>query len=194
MFNIAPFAFAFECGLIVLAALLGWWCEHSPLASCARGDDAWLGNLRACGLGVVAAVPPLVGLAWMTRTRSGPARRLVDLVDQQVVPMFDGASVVEFALIALAAGVGEELLFRGLMQALIVEWCGPPAGVAIAIGLTSLVFALLHALSPAYATLALAMSVYLGLLQHYSGNVLAPIVTHAAYDFVAIWYLVRRGK
>jgi len=116
----------------------------------------------------------------------------VKLVDEQVTPLFDGASVLEFALIALAAGVGEELLFRGLMQVLIAEWCGPPTGVVLAIGLTSVVFALLHALSPAYATLAFGMSVYLGLLQHYSGNILAPVVTHAAYDFAALWWLARR--
>ena len=42
-----------------------------------------------------------------------------------------------------------------------------------------------------YAVVAGLVGVYLGWLQMVSGHLLAPIVAHATYDFVALMYLLK---
>jgi membrane protease YdiL (CAAX protease family) len=89
-------------------------------------------------------------------------------------------------LISLAAGVGEELLFRGLLQAAIADWLHPWAGLGIA----SLVFGLAHSITRTYAVLATLLGAYLGGLWLACDNLLAPMITHALYDFLALLYLI----
>lgn len=86
--------------------------------------------------------------------------------------------------LGVAAGLGEELLFRGVLQYELVERLGRVA----AIGVSSVIFGLLHAVTPMYAFLATLASVYFGYLYLDSGNLAVPIVTHAAYDIVALLY------
>jgi membrane protease YdiL (CAAX protease family) len=52
-------------------------------------------------------------------------------------------------------------------------------------------FGLAHPMSTTYVVLATVVGVYLGGLLLVTDNLLAPIVAHAAYDFVALVYLVR---
>jgi len=94
-------------------------------------------------------------------------------------------------LVALAAGVGEELLFRGLVQSglsrLLTDWPGQIVAVAAA----SVLFGLCHWLNATYAVLAMLAGAYFGLILLLTGNILAPITAHAAYDFLALVYLIR---
>jgi membrane protease YdiL (CAAX protease family) len=83
------------------------------------------------------------------------------------------------------------MLFRGVIQHGVAERIGPPGGVAIGIGIASLLFALAHALSGTYAVLAGLISVYFGWLLIVTGNLLVPILAHAAYDFLAFVHLLR---
>lgn len=194
MTNIAPYAFAFECGLIVLAAFLGWLFDHSPLQT-VRVDGFYLGEwTMAVAWGLFAAIPPVLGLMSIERVPFASARQLVELVDTQIAPLFAGTTLLEFGLVSLAAGFAEELLFRGLLQHGLANWWGEPYGVLFGILVASAVFALGHSLSVAYWVLAFGMSVYLGVLFHWSDNLLAPVTTHAAYDFFALWYLLRHRR
>jgi membrane protease YdiL (CAAX protease family) len=84
----------------------------------------------------------------------------------------DFDTVWEWFLLAAAAGVGEELLFRGALQ--------PVYGIF----LTSVVFALSHVqygLSPATLTVFL-LSVVLGIIRQRSNTTVA-IFVHAGYNF-----------
>lgn len=56
---------------------------------------------------------------------------------------------------------------------------------------SSVLFGLVHAITPLYALLAMGVSIYLGLFLDYGGerNLLTPIVIHTAYDFLAFWPL-----
>ncbi len=87
------------------------------------------------------------------------------------------------------AGFAEELLFRGLIQAALGDWLSPTTGliVASACGLA-------HPITVGYATVVTVAGFYSGGLWLWSGNLLVPIVAHAAYDFVALVYLVRRPR
>ena len=54
-----------------------------------------------------------------------------------------------------------------------------------------MLFGAVHLITGTYGIIAAAIGLYLGLLWVASGNLLVPIVTHAAYDFVALVYLLR---
>jgi membrane protease YdiL (CAAX protease family) len=84
--------------------------------------------------------------------------------------------------IALAAGVGEELLFRGALQPLAERWLGPAIGL-IAV---SVLFGTVHAASAMYFALATAVGLYLGWLSQRYDDLIAPIAIHAAYDWAAL--------
>ena len=97
---------------------------------------------------------------------------------------------IESALrgVAAAAGIGEESLFRGALQPIVIAWTSPIAGLII----VSLVFGLLHAASSAYFLLATAVGAYLGWMTLAFNDLTAPILCHAIYDFVALLWLQRR--
>jgi hypothetical protein len=100
--------------------------------------------------------------------------------------LFGRAAWYDLALVAAAAGLGEELLFRGALQPLAVNWTTPVIGVAA----TSLLFGGLHAATAAYFVLATAIGAYLGWLAHGYDDLVAPIIAHGAYDFAALMVLM----
>ena len=103
----------------------------------------------------------------------------------------------QLGVISFLAGLGEEMLFRGLLQDGLAHWLGnsfglgEAAGLWLAVGLASTLFGLLHWISPFYALVAGLIGAYLGWWRVQSGNLLGPIVAHALYDFVALVYLTK---
>ena len=93
--------------------------------------------------------------------------------------------------IALLAGIGEELAFRGLLQGGLAHLIGGPTGMLVGLTAAAILFALLHWLSATYALLAGLIGLYLGWLLIVSGNLLLPMTAHTVYDFVMLVYLVR---
>ncbi len=168
--------FFVELALVLLAALLGFALKGSAFPFPIRLD--------AHGLlwGLAASVPAaLLALAFTSETGRripGIGRihdRVKDILDRPLREL--GAA--EILLLSAAAGVGEEVLFRGVLQGVAGIW------------IPSIVFGLLHALTPTYFILATGIGVYLGYLQAGTGNLLAPILVHSIYDAVAL-YLLRR--
>ena len=186
-------AVVFEGGLAVVAGLIGWWLGRSPLVGIAWSWAAWPDQAAAALAGAAAALPMLLGLALVERYPLGPLRELKEFMDRCVVPLFRRTSVWQLALIASVAGLGEELLFRGLLQHALTEQIGAPYGVWVGLAAASVVFGVCHWLTHTYAVLAGLIGVYLGALLLLTGNVLAPIVAHGLYDFVALVYLVRNA-
>jgi membrane protease YdiL (CAAX protease family) len=142
-------------------------------------------------LGIAAAVPALVVLLSLVRIPAPPFRRLRDLVRNHIVPLFRECTAAELLVISILAGIGEELLFRGVIQHGLSQRIGAPSGVVIGITVASVLFALAHALTWTYAALAGLISVYFGWLLMATGNLLVPMAAHAAYDFLAFIYLLR---
>jgi membrane protease YdiL (CAAX protease family) len=170
----------FEAALGLVAVLVGWWFDRPPLATL-----SW--DLHGTLIGVLATVPMLVGFAACVRWPIGPLKRILHFSDEVVRPLFAPCSIVELGLVSLAAGFGEELLFRGLLQAVFTDLWGVWWGIAAA----SLVFGLMHLITPTYFVLAGLLGVYLGGVWLLEGNLLSVIVAHALYDFVALVYLVK---
>ncbi|MDP6442212.1 MAG: CPBP family intramembrane metalloprotease [Pirellulaceae bacterium] len=184
------FAFGFEMALGVAALFLGWLVGHSPIRTMTTAGswDAWP---TVAGWGLAAACPMLVALLVIERLRWAPLAELHEVVERHIVPMFAPLTVIELALLSAAAGLGEELLFRGLLQDGLAAWLGGRYGVWVALAAASFVFGVCHALTSAYAVVATAIGAYLGLLFLHTDHLLAPIIAHAVYDFVALLYLVR---
>lgn len=187
----APVAIAFETGLVALAATLGWFFGRWPLPGVSLEADRWLEQLVAVGWGVLAAIPLILIIFLLDRFPLGPWRSLQRTVDQHLLPMIRNWTVLDMVWISLAAGLGEEMLFRGLLQAGLIDWLPGTRGVVLGLVAASVVFGLCHWVSHAYAVLAGVMGLYLGVVLLITENLLAPIVTHAVYDFAALMYLLR---
>ena len=164
--------------------------------------------LLALGVGPLLGAPPLRGLrfsvedaAWglaaalplalvviVAVHREVPrARRLAETVEDVLKPLLAG-SPARLALLSALAGLGEEALFRGVLQSALGSAAGAGAGWLAAGAL----FGAAHFVSRDYAVLATLFGLYLGGLYLWSGNLLVPAAAHAAYDFALLLYLRRR--
>src|SRR5206468_2566814 len=166
--------------LILLAWVAGWLLDQPPL----RGF-AW--EWRAALVGVLAALPMLGLFLVLLRWPVGPLERIKWFSERVLCPLLAPCSVVDLLGISVLAGLGEEMLFRAVLQGAFLRWL-PVWG---AIALASVLFGILHAITASYAVLAALMGAYLGWLWHQTDNLLAPVVAHALYDFVVLVYLLR---
>lgn len=164
-----------ESALGILAVLLSWWAEI-PLRTQLRWEAAGAyRGLAACAAMVVAFLI----------SRHIPWKPLAELgrqMDGLIREIFRTSSWPELAIISAAAGIGEELLFRGVLQPWIGMYSSPLVGLAIA----SLLFGAVHAMSTTYFIAATLLGVFLGWMTMTYDDLIGPIVAHALYDFVAI--------
>jgi membrane protease YdiL (CAAX protease family) len=165
-----------EGGAFVLALLLAriWGIALFPLTE---------HLLRDILLGTAAAAMPFA-LFVFTLSEKAKAipiiRSLRKTITNDIRTLFASTTFIDICLISIAAGLAEEMLFRGVIQ---VKW-----GILAA----SILFGLLHSVTPAYTAYILLASVigfYIGLLYHIFQSLLIPIQLHCIYDFGALIYL-----
>lgn len=145
----------------------------------------------AISSGLLWTVPmlALIGIVQLLPLRS--IRELSSLVDEQLIPMFKGKDMLALALTAASAGIGEEILFRWTIQTGFSEGLDTAYATVWGIAIASIVFGLMHWLTPAYAVIATLISIYLGIQLLFTESLLSVIVTHGVYDFVMLVYLVK---
>lgn len=178
--SIVLIAVAFESLLGVAGWALCAW-QNVPLAErLAPSVDIWL---RVAA----ATFPMLVLLVYVTRSKWDPIVELRSRVEWLVGELFQVAGWLGLAIVSIAAGVGEEVLFRGALQPIAERSLGATPGLIVA----SLLFALAHAVTRAYFLFALAVGVYLGWIAQTYDELVTPIAVHALYDFVALVVLQR---
>ncbi len=182
--NIASVAAAFEGSLAIIAVGLGWAFGVMPT------ETLWW-SLPAMVWGLAATVPMLLLLWISVNVAWRPLDNLTRTIDETIGPLLQGCSLVDLAAVSLLAGLGEELLFRGFLQQLVTQWISGPWGVWVGLAVASVVFGLLHAITPTYALVACLIGLFLGWLWLATGNLLAPITAHAVYDFLAMVYFLR---
>jgi len=174
-----------EGALAVVAVALAWLFsvplrEQFPTSGTSL---AW-----AVARGLVATVPMLAMFWWLVHSDWPALEALQQQVERLISEMFPSANIGQLALVAVLAGVGEELMFRGVLQTIFGWWTTPIAGLLI----SGLMFGLLHALSKVYFALATVIGVGLGWMTWYFEDLVGPMVAHSLYDFVALMYLCRR--
>ncbi|MFZ5833313.1 MAG: CPBP family intramembrane glutamic endopeptidase [Planctomycetota bacterium] len=177
----------FEGSLALIAVGLGWMFGQPPLET-----FAW--RWADLGWGLLATAPLWAVLGLGLVVPWGPMRGLLELVERQLVPLFQGVGLIEVAVISILAGLGEEMLFRGLAQGSLASYWGAPYGPWLALVAASLLFAMAHPISPMYFITTGLIGLYLGGIWMASGNLLVPIVAHAVYDFGALVYFIRLRK
>ena len=159
--------------LVFVAFTWSWW----------RGADfVFGGTAKGVIYGLLtAAVLAVANFYLLVRAPGLPGvpsiRRLYAEVMQ---PMFGNLSVTEIIVISAVAGMGEELLFRGVLQ--------PELGLFPA----SVIFGLAHmggGGTLAFGCWVMVMGGMLGILAIASEGLLAPIIAHAVYDAAAMSYI-----
>lgn len=176
-------AVLFEVGLGFLGVLIAWGFDVPLRPRMQLADEHLLRGLAAC-------VPLIVLLVLLMHAGWQPLVQVKREVVAIVGELFAQSSWMELALISLAAGIGEEILFRGALQGGLANWTNP----WLALSVVSLLFGLVHALSTAYFVLATLMGFYLGWMAMAYSDLIAPIVTHALYDFVALVLVQQEAK
>ncbi len=165
----------FEVTLGLVALAIGYWLESPSWRSWNWQGDAWW-------QGILGTIPPVILLLVMLCADWDPLAKFRTLLEQRVIPMFEALSWWQLLLLAAAAGWGEEMLFRGLLQPLLGQWLGTWTGIA----LLAFLFGLAHALSPLYFALTVIMSLYLSWLLESTENLAVPILVHGIYDAIAL--------
>lgn len=172
---------AIEGGILALALLLTWLFGLSFAGQ-------WDWSLATINLAVLATVP-LILMAWRgQQLQTRWVNDLQQVTDTLLLPALRQAPPGGLLLLAALAGIGEEWLFRGVIQGGLSAWLSPTAALLIA----ALLFGLAHAINLAYFVAATLAGLYLGLLYQWSGNLLLPVLVHALYDYAVCLMLLRR--
>ena len=169
-----------EGGLIPLAMAAGWLWGLDPWKT-------WKWGLRGVGAGVAGAAPLVVLLMVLLRSHWSAVADLRRRVEDLLAGALASWRLWQFGVVSLLAGVGEEALFRGVIQAGLAGRYGDWVGWVV----SALLFGMLHALSGLYFLFATVVGLWLGILWWWSGDLVVPVVVHALYDFIAL--LALRG-
>jgi hypothetical protein len=147
-------------------------------------DISILSGSVVLGVTVGLFAASVLGLAnWYLLCRAPDVAGIVAirrLYQRSLKPVFGRISRWDVMIISVAAGVGEELLFRGVLQP---EWGLVPA---------SLIFGVLHMGGSGTLVFGFWVAIMggaLGSLATWTDGLLAPIIAHTAYDAAALTYI-----
>ena len=130
---------------------------------------AYAGFLVSVNYCLLRVLPPIA-----------PVQAVRRLYKRVLQPLFREATAVDILGISLAAGIGEELLFRGAFQS------------EFGIVLASAVFGLAHVggrESIVFGLWVFVLGIGLGGLVPLSGGILAAVIAHVVYDAAAMSYM-----
>lgn len=139
-------------------------------------------SMAAINLSLAATIPLLAAVWLLGRMGWVWVRELQKFMREFLIPLFQNAPPGILFLVSLLAGVGEELLFRGVIQGGLDGVVGNTGALVIA----SVIFGAMHAVSRPYFIITTLMGLYLGWLYLATGNLLIPILVHFIYDWVVL--------
>jgi len=169
-----------EGGLVLGSYPLGWMLGHHPLASfIINWHDAWLG--------MVATIPLIPIFLIMVHGSIPFLSKLKSISKDTIRPMMRRCTIPDLIGISMLAGVGEEMIFRGVLQ----SWLAQDSPAWAAIIASSISFGMMHSMSKSYFVLATLIGAYLGFLFYWTGNLITPMMVHFLYDAFALIYLTR---
>jgi len=166
--HLVKWSLLFAAGALLVG--LPWirWVQGRDVLQALVGSALPQGLLYGGGLGLL-----ITGVVWpfFRHVPAGQAvlHRLNAMLD------FQQLRVRDIMLIALSAGVGEEVLFRGVLQPHLGVWP------------TSILFGALHPLSWWYMLYGTGAGLLLGYLAIITEGLLAPIVCHTVVDGLLLW-------
>ena len=143
--------------------------------------DIWLHVLRSFGLGCLVAIPVIL-ISYVATARIPAFQNLAKELYKILGPL----EPMDIFYIAIFSSIGEELFFRGVLQA----WLGLiPA---------SLIFGFLHS-GPGkkflpWTAFAIVVGFILGFVYNYAGDIFAPIGMHFTVNFVNLHLMKRMSS
>lgn len=175
----------FESSLILVALALGWIAQINPFEYLYFSE-------QAVGFGILGTLPLFLLFLASEQTNLESVKNIRKLLLETLCPSLYQHHWADLLILAAIAGIGEEILFRGVLQPWLERAWGLNAGLVA----SSLVFGLVHAVTPLYAVLACIISLYLGLSLDYGGsrNLLTPVIIHGFYDFLVFLALIKTYK
>ncbi|MGC8742527.1 MAG: CPBP family intramembrane glutamic endopeptidase [Verrucomicrobiia bacterium] len=135
--------------------------------------------------GLAFAIPPFLLLLIVSHSNFTPFKRIQEILYNFVNSYLGSCSIYQFALLSLVAGIGEEALFRGFLQGILVNHIGILPGIL----LVNLAFGALHLITQTYGIIAFLIGCYLSAILHYTDNLLIAMLCHSFYDFAALCYI-----
>jgi len=172
----------FEGSLILVAVVLGWIAEVDPFEWIHFSETAIL-------YGLFGTLPLFIIFLAMQQMPFSSVKQIRQILLDTLGPRLHRYNWADLLVLAVIAGVSEEILFRGLIQPWMENAWGMTAGLIV----SNILFGLVHAITPLYAVLATSVGIYLGLFLDFGGerNLITPIVIHAVYDFLAFLVIMK---
>ena len=93
------------------------------------------------------------------------------------------ALITNFIVLAALPAIGEELVFRGILQRILVNWT---KHFHIAVWLTAFLFSLLHFQFLGFLP-RMILGAFLGYLYFYSGNIITAMLAHFAFNGLSVY-------
>lgn len=170
-----------EGSLLLSAFFLGWLMDFSPTQ-----DLSW--TWQDLGFGLLATLPMLLIMLAVLLFPGSGIRQIREFMRDTLGPLLSRCRIIDLLLLAILAGLCEEVLFRGFLFAYVRQF-----NQGLAVIVCNLAFGLAHLVTPLYALLATMAGLYLTALVAVdpSPNLLVPVTAHASYDFVAFLVIVR---
>ncbi|MCH9655740.1 MAG: CPBP family intramembrane metalloprotease [Planctomycetes bacterium] len=171
----------FSIAFIFIAFGVGWLLGVSPLQHL-----NW--NWTDLFIGIGAAMPMFLFFLISVRVPIQSFQKIKQFLLAELGPRIEHGSILELFILSIFIGLGEEMLFRGVLQSWASQY-----GILAAIIFTNFLFGIVHSVTRLYVVIATLMGVYLSLLLIFFSpqNLLIPITTHTIYDFLCFVYILR---
>jgi membrane protease YdiL (CAAX protease family) len=175
----------FEASLIAVALVLGMIADINPFA------DLYFSE-TAIALGIVGTLPLFLLFLISEHLALESVQAIKKMLLETLCPNLYQHHWADLLILSAIAGIGEEALFRGVLQ----PWLERSWGMNTGLIASGMLFGLVHAVTPLYAVLATLISIYLGLSLDYGGsrNLFTPIIIHGLYDFLVFLVLMKAYK
>ena len=172
----------FEASLTLVAIILGWIANVNPF-------EKLYFSQTAIAFGVIGTTPLFLMFLALEKMQGESITNIRKLLLQTLGPGLHRYHWTDLFLLAVIAGISEELLFRGVIQ----PWMESSVGMTAGLIGSNIIFGMVHAVTPLYAVMATVVGIYLSLSMDYSGdrNLLIPVIIHGLYDFLAFIALMR---
>lgn len=191
-------------GLILLPIFYLYQSEHKKLSSFFYNEPSWLVVIPSVAVGVIGvavSISPVVEWNmnvqfpdWMAsfghwvRTTENLAAGIIKAITSDLTP---SSFAITFLVVAVIAAVGEELVFRGMIQNEMTRAVRNPH---LAIWLTAIFFSAFHLQFLGFFPRVL-LGAFLGYLYYWSGNLWIPVLGHFFNNGIQVvgLYLYQQG-
>jgi len=148
-------------------------------------------------MATIWSIPLLLSLAMvlLVDERVEFVKEVKELMVDGVIPNVAPTGANGILMLSLGAGIGEEALFRGFLMPLLSNGIlerglgGTEVATYASLGVTSVIFGALHAITPAYQIWATLAGFLFG-WEYLNDGLGSAMFTHCFYDFIAFAFII----